>query len=891
MKPLGLNEIREKFLAFFESKEHLRMSSFSLVPQNDPSVLLINAGMTPLKPYFTGAETPPSLRVTTCQKCIRTPDIDRVGLTARHGTYFEMLGNFSFGDYFKKEIIPWAWEFCTEVLEMPADKLYPSVYLEDDEAFEIWEKDIGIPAERITRLGKEDNFWEHGIGPCGPCSEIYFDRGEEYGCGSPDCKVGCDCDRFVEFWNLVFTQFNRDENGEYTPLEKKNIDTGAGLERFACIMQGVDNLFEVDTIRRILDTVCEKANVKYGTDEKTDVAIRVITDHVRSTTMMISDGVLPSNEGRGYVLRRLLRRASRFGRMIGIKDLFLTEIADVVIDLNKEAYPALVDKYAYIMKVIRNEEEAFSRTIEQGSQILSEYISQAKSDHVSVINGEQIFRLHDTYGFPLDLTREIAADAGLSIDEDGFKEAMKKQREMARAATHAKNDTAWGGKQLPEELLKDKSETVFTGYDHLDDTGKILYLLKEDEEGGLQLVTEAFAGDDAVLIMDKTPFYASSGGQVFDLGEIISGDFYAQVLSVEKDSAGKFMHSVKIDKGNVKTGENVQLCVDRKRRLSIARNHTSTHLLQKALRLVLGDHVEQSGSMVSPDRLRFDFTHFQPVTDVEIQQVEEEINRIILEDMPVTTREMTQDEARKLGAMALFGEKYGDTVRVVTVGDESAAYSLEFCGGTHLQHTSQAAQFRLLSETGIASGVRRIEAVTGAAAYAYAINDTNQLSALESELKIPADQLLKKIRSLTAQIKDMEKELSAVQHQAAAGIAKTLTDKKEIINDVAVVVEKVQAEDADELRELADQVRDCLDTGVILLAAENAGKIIFVSMASKKAVEKGIHAGNIIRDAAKAAGGGGGGRPDMAQAGGRDVSKLQEALAAGKEVILSQLNG
>ena len=591
MKPLGLNEIREKYLSFFESKGHLRLPSFSLVPQNDPSILLINAGMTPLKPYFTGAQTPPSLRVTTCQKCIRTPDIERVGHTARHGTYFEMLGNFSFGDYFKKEVIPWAWEFCTEVLEMPADRLYPSVYEDDDEAFAIWRDVVGVPAERIARLGKEDNFWEHGTGPCGPCSEIYFDRGPEHGCGRPDCKVGCDCDRFVEFWNLVFTQFNKEADGSYTPLAKKNIDTGAGLERFACIMQDVDNLFEVDTVRKILDTVCERTHAEYGRDKKTDIAIRVITDHVRSTTMMISDGVLPSNEGRGYVLRRLLRRASRYGRLLGTRDPFLTEIAAVVVDQNKDAYPVLVEKQAYIMTVIRKEEDAFLRTVEQGTEILNGYIAEAKEKGMETLPGEQVFRLHDTYGFPLDLTREIAQDEGLVVDEAGFQAAMKAQRETARAATKAKTGTAWGGKELPAELLHDTSSSEFVGYDTLTADGKVIYLLKEDEEGALQIVPEAFAGDTVVAIFDKTPFYATSGGQVTDQGAAIEDGFHSRVTSVDKDAAGKYLHTLAISEGQVRAGQTVGLRVDANQRLSTARNHPSTHLLQKALRIVLGDHV------------------------------------------------------------------------------------------------------------------------------------------------------------------------------------------------------------------------------------------------------------------------------------------------------------
>ncbi len=889
MKPLGLNEIREKYLSFFEGKEHLRLPSFPLVPLNDPSVLLINAGMTPLKPFFTGAQTPPALRLTTCQKCIRTPDIENVGQTARHGTYFEMLGNFSFGDYFKKEAIPWAWEFCTKVLEMPAERLYPSVYEEDDEAFAIWRDDVGIPEERISRLGKADNFWEHGTGPCGPCSEIYFDRGESYGCGKPDCKVGCDCDRYVEFWNLVFTQFNREEDGTYIPLAKKNIDTGGGLERFACLMQGVDNLFEVDTIRSILDAVCAKAGVQYGKDAKTDVAIRVITDHARSSTMMISDGVLPSNEGRGYVLRRLMRRASRYGRMLGIKSLFLTGIADVVINQNKDAYPALFEKRAYIMTVIQKEEEAFARTVEQGSVILQDMITAENAKNSKLLSGEQVFRLHDTYGFPLDLTREIAADAGLSIDEEGFRAQMKLQKDSARAATKAKTDSAWGGKALPEELLRDTTETRFTGYDSLESKSALLYLLKEDEEGSLQIVPEAFTGDRVIAIFRETPFYATSGGQMTDTGVIHATDGGAEVTGVEKDSSGKFLHAITITSGKIDSGESVTLSVNKQRRLATARNHTSTHILQKALRTVLGDHVEQSGSMVSEDRLRFDFTHFQPLTDGEIAKIEAIINDVILRDLPVTTRVMSQADARASGAMALFGEKYSDEVRVITVGDSANAFSLELCGGTHLSHTSQAAQLRILSETGVASGIRRIEAVTGRAALELALNDNQLLEEACGLLKVGKDQLSRRIKACLAEIKTVEKELASVRSQQTGNAAEALVRDAMIINDVAVVVAEIDADDGDALRSAADQIRDRLPCGVVLLASRKGGKLLFVAMASDAAVKKGIHAGNIIRETAVVAGGGGGGRPDMAQAGGKNTELLPAALEAGKRAIQKQL--
>ncbi len=890
MEPLGLNEIRERYLNFFESKGHLRLPSFSLVPQNDPSILLINAGMTPLKPYFTGAETPPRLRVTTCQKCIRTPDIENVGHTARHGTYFEMLGNFSFGDYFKKEVIPWAWEFLTEVLEMPEDKLYPSVYVEDDEAFDIWNKTVGVPAERITRLGKEDNFWEHGTGPCGPCSEIYFDRGIEKGCGKPDCRPGCECDRFVEIWNLVFTQFNREEDGSYTPLAKKNIDTGGGLERFACVMQGVDNLFEVDTVRRILDTVCDKANVKYGENKQNDVAIRVITDHMRSSTMMISDGVLPSNEGRGYVLRRLMRRAARFGKLLGIKGKFLTDIAEVVIEQNKDAYPELPSKQSYIMTVISKEEEAFLRTVEAGTEILNQMIADAKTGNKSCLTGEEAFKLHDTYGFPLDLTKEIAQDNGLSVDEEGFKACMKEQKERARKATKENvSNTAWGGNELPQELLKDTSSTVFTGYDNLAQEAKLIYLLKADEEGALQMVEEAFAGDTVIAIFDKTCLYATMGGQCNDAGKVYSDSFKADVAAVNKDAAGKYLHTLKITDGTIKASVNVSLETDKAVRLSTARNHTSTHILQKALRTVLGDHVEQSGSFVSADRLRFDFTHFQAMSAAEIETVERIVNEVILEDMPVITRVMNINEARKLGAMALFGEKYGEEVRVVTVGDIDNPYSMEFCGGTHLSHSGQAGQFRIVSESGVASGIRRIEAVTGMACYEMSKADRGLIDSVADTLKVNKNMILSKAEALTSDVKALEKEIKEMKKAQSGDSASEAIKAAKEFGGFKVVAASVDCDDAAALRDMADSIKDKIQSGVVFLAGNSGEKVLFVAMATPDAVKAGIHAGNIIKEAAKVCGGGGGGRPDMAQAGGKDASKINDAIVKAEEVIASQI--
>ena len=887
MEPLGLNEIRERYLSFFESKGHLRLPSFSLVPKNDPSILLINAGMTPLKPYFTGAETPPCKRVTTCQKCIRTPDIENVGHTSRHGTYFEMIGNFSFGDYFKNEVIPWAWEFLTENLEMPAEKLYPSVYEEDDEAFEIWNKVVGVPAERITRLGKADNFWEHGTGPCGPCSEIYFDRGIEKGCGKPDCAPGCECDRFVEIWNLVFSQFDRQEDGSYLELAQKNIDTGGGLERFACVMQGVDNLFEVDTVRRILDTVCEKAGKSYGANAKDDVAIRVITDHMRSSTMMISDGVLPSNSGAGYVLRRLMRRAARFGKLLGINGKFLASIAEVVIEQNKDAYPELVQKYTMIMAVINKEEDDFLRTVEAGTAILNDMIAAAKASGSTVLAGEDAFKLHDTYGFPLDLTKEIAQDSGLTVDEDGFKAAMKVQKETARQATKDNvSNTAWGGNKLPDELLNDKSVTTFEGYEKFETEAKVMYVLKVDEDGALQMASEVFAGDKAIVILDKTTLYATMGGQVCDNGKLTNDSLEAVVTGVEKDTASKYLHSIEVVSGSIKAGDVVKVETDKERRLSTCRNHTSTHILQAALRSVLGDHVEQKGSYVDADRLRFDFTHFSAMTAEEIAKVEDIVNGVILQDMPVVTKVMPIEEARKMGAMALFGEKYGAEVRVVSIGD---GYSIEFCGGTHLTQSSQAGQLRIISEAGVASGVRRIEAVTGKAAYELMKADRATIGDVASTLKVNKDQITKKSESLLADIKALEKELAAIKKAAAGNVADDLVKSATKVGSVDAVIAKVDAADAAELRDMADSIRDKLTSGFVFLAAENGDKVLFIAMASKDAVAAGAHSGNVIREAAKVAGGGGGGRPDMAQAGGKDASKIADALAKAAEVLGSQV--
>ena len=885
MQPLSLNDIREKYLAFFESKGHLRLPSFSLVPKNDPSILLINAGMTPLKPYFTGAQTPPSPRVTTCQKCIRTPDIERVGKTSRHGTFFEMLGNFSFGDYFKMEIIPWAWEFCTKVLEMPEDKLFVTVYLDDDEAWNIWHDVVGLPESKIFRLGKADNFWEHGVGPCGPCSEIYFDRGPDKGCGKPDCQVGCDCDRYVEFWNLVFTQFNREEDGSYTPLAKKNIDTGAGLERFACILQGVDSLFEVDTIRAILNHVCQIAKVEYGRNEKTDIAIRVITDHIRSTVMMVSDGIVPSNEGRGYVLRRLLRRAARFGRMLGIEGSFLHDVAQVVIRESAQAYPELLERREHLTRIIRIEEERFDETIQQGSAILEGYLATARAEGRSWLNGTEVFRLHDTYGFPLDLTREIAAEQGIEIDEDGFRLEMNRQKDMARKALRDKAGSAWSQASLPDGIDRTKA-TPFTGYEKLEDQAKILAILVSGADNEILLAEDAEAGQMVRLITSQTPFYAASGGQTGDIGLITTDNSRLTVQDTTKTPDGIILHSAIVEEGGLSVGDSATLQVDAANRLATARNHTTTHLLHKALRLVLGEHVTQAGSAVSGDRLRFDFNHYQPMTAEEKAQVEQLVNEAILRNMPVETRVMSLDEARATGAMALFDEKYGDAVRVVSVGD----FSRELCGGTHLHQSSEACLFRLLSEGGVAAGVRRIEGVTGQAAWQTVRAQDELIHETASLLKTQTQDLPAKIGQLIDHTRQLEKELEAEHTRQTAEAAGRLACNAEQINGIRLLAAEIIVADADQLREAADRIREQIKPGVVILATRSQDKVALVAMASPEAIKKGIHAGNLVREAARITGGGGGGRPDMAQAGGRDPQKIGEALQAAKNLAKSLLN-
>ncbi len=869
MQKLGLNEIRERYLKFFESKGHLRMSSFSLVPQNDQSLLLVNAGMAPLKPYFTGQEVPPRKRVTTCQKCIRTPDIERVGKTARHGTYFEMLGNFSFGDYFKNEATAWAWEFVTEDMKLPIDRLWVSIYQDDDEAFDIWTKKVGVSANRIVRLGKEDNFWEHGTGPCGPCSEIYFDRGEEAGCGNPDCAVGCDCDRFVEFWNLVFTQFDKDEEGNYNSLPNPNIDTGMGLERLAAIMQGVGSLFEVDTIKNIMQHISKVAKVNYKEDATKDISLRVITDHIRSTTFMISDGILPSNEGRGYVLRRLLRRAARHGKLLGIEKPFLWEVAGTVIKESKEAYPELGEKKAYIEKVIKVEEERFDETIDQGLVILNQYIEELRHAKQEILSGDKAFKLYDTYGFPIDLTKEILMEQGIGLDEEGFNKEMEMQRERARAARQDAGSEAWGTENIYSKM--DASiTTMFIGYGTYEDSAIIRGIVKDDVEVGT-----ALQGDHITIILDKTPFYGESGGQVGDTGLIENEDVKIEVENCKKLKDGKILHIGKVISGAVSNGDIVKAVVNMDRRIAITRNHSATHLLHKALKNVLGDHVNQAGSLVQPDKLRFDFSHFSAMTKEEIEQVEKEVNQYVLSSLPIDINEMSIDEARKMGATALFGEKYGDVVRVVKMGD----YSVELCGGCHLDTTSQAGVFKIVSEGGVAAGVRRIEAVTGVAALEYFGNKEKALDEVSAVLKTTSTDLVKKAEALVNELKNSHREIESLRSKLAQGSVDDILSNAVDINGITVVTARMDSLDMDGLRNMGDTVRDQLDCGVVVLATAFGGKVNFIAMATKTAVAKGIHAGNIVREVAKVASGGGGGRPDMAQAGGKDASKIDEALS------------
>ena len=871
MEWTGLNELREKFLSFFESKGHLRLDSFPLIPKDDKSLLLINSGMAPMKKYFTGEVTPPRKRVTTCQKCIRTPDIERVGITARHGTYFEMLGNFSFGDYFKHEATAWAWEFCTKVLELPVDKLWVTIYQDDDEAFDIWTKEVGVAPERIVRMGKEDNFWEHGSGPCGPCSEIYFDRGEKYGCGSPNCGVGCECDRYVEFWNLVFTQFENDGNNNYTPLEHPNIDTGMGLERLACIMQGVDNLFLVDTVQNIMKHISRIAGIQYGEGEKSDVSLRVITDHIRSTTFMIGDGVLPSNEGRGYVLRRLLRRAARHGRLLGINKPFLAEVCDTVIEENKNAYPELVEKRDYIKKLISVEEESFAKTIDQGMQMLNTLMDTADMD---MISGEDAFRLNDTYGFPLDLTKEILAERGMKVDEEEFKRLLKEQRDRARAARKNAGADAWLSDQADLEGIE---PTEFLGYQQLDTPAVVKAIIKDG-----QRVDHATAGDEVVLVLDRTTFYAESGGQVGDVGVIGSADTAVDVLNTTKNHNGIFLHQAKVKAGMISCGEHVSIQVDSVRRRSIMRNHTAAHLLQAALRSVLGTHVEQAGQLVNGAHVRFDFTHFSALTPEEITKVENLVNQKILFSIPVVTRKMPIEEAKKLGAMALFGEKYGDVVRVVSVGD----FSIEFCGGTHVDNTAKLGLFKIISESSVASGVRRIEAVTGIGMINLVKEMQKTIQEASSALKLGnSNDLVHRCNQLTADLKEKDRVIEQLRAKLAAGQVNQLFAQAKTVQGVRVLASSFPGTTPDALRSMCDKVREQAPDCVAVLAAVNGEKVTFAATAGKEAQAKGAHAGNLVRAVAKIAGGNGGGKPDMAMAGGKDPSMVEKALEAVETII------
>ncbi len=879
MQKYGVNELRRMFLEFFESKGHLAMKSFSLVPHNDKSLLLINSGMAPLKPYFTGQEIPPCKRVTTCQKCIRTGDIENVGKTARHGTFFEMLGNFSFGDYFKKESIAWTWEFLTEVVGLDPDRLYPSVYLEDDEAWEIWNKDIGIPADRIFRFGKEDNFWEHGSGPCGPCSEVYYDRGEEYGCGKPDCTVGCDCDRYMEIWNNVFTQFDNDGNNHYTELEQKNIDTGMGLERLACIVQGVDSMFDVDTIKALREHVSTLAGAEYGKSYDTDVSIRVITDHIRSVTFMISDGIMPSNEGRGYVLRRLLRRACRHGRLLNIEGEFLTKLAQTVIEGSKDGYPELDEKKEFIFKVIAKEEEQFNKTIDQGLSILAEMEEELEKKGEKTLGGDQAFKLYDTYGFPLDLTREILEEKGISVDEEGFQAAMKVQRETARAAREVTN--YMGADVTVYESIDPSVTSTFVGYDHLSWKSPVTVLTTETE------LEEALSeGQKGTIFVEETPFYATSGGQEADQGVIRTAEGEFQVEDVVKLLGGKIGHVGVVTKGMLKVGDEAELIVDQEKRSLSANNHSATHLLHKALRMVLGTHVEQAGSSVNEDRLRFDFTHFSALTPEEIKKVEEIVNEQIQKNLTVKVENMPIEEARKTGAAALFGEKYGDIVRVVSMGD----FSIEFCGGTHVSNTGVITAFKIISETGVAAGVRRIEALTAKGLMNYYSELEEKLHRAAKLLKASPDKLEEKITHVLAENKELRAEVESLKSKLAKDAMGDVTDQITEVKGLSLLAARIEGVDMNGLRELGDQMKEKLGEGVIVLASAVDGKVSLMAMATEGAVKQGAHAGNLIKGIASLVGGGGGGRPNMAQAGGKNPAGIDDAIGKVKEVLEAQLS-
>ena len=878
MKQYGVNELRKMFLEFFESKDHLAMKSFSLVPVNDNSLLLINSGMAPLKPYFTGAEIPPRRRVTTCQKCIRTGDIENVGKTARHGTFFEMLGNFSFGDYFKREAISWSWEFLTEVVGLDPNRLYPSVYLEDDEAFDIWNKEIGIAPERIFRFGKADNFWEHGAGPCGPCSEIYYDRGEKYGCGKPDCTVGCECDRFIEVWNNVFTQFDNDGHNNYTELVQKNIDTGMGLERLATVVQDVDSIFDVDTIRSLRDKVCEIAKCEYHKDADKDVSIRLITDHIRSSTFMISDGIMPTNEGRGYVLRRLIRRAARHGRLLGVEGKFLADLSAVVIEGSKDGYPELEEKKEFIFKVLTQEEDQFNKTIDTGLKILGEMEEALAAEGKKTLAGADAFKLYDTYGFPLDLTKEILEEKGFDVDEAGFKAYMEEQRVQARNARKTTN--YMGADATVYDDIDAAITTEFVGYDKLTADSKVTVLTTETA-----IVEAITAGENATVFVEETPFYATMGGQEGDKGIITVGDAEFVVSETIKLRGGKVGHVGKLTKGMIKVGDVVTLSVCADGRNATCKNHSATHLLQKALKTVLGNHVEQKGSLVAPDRLRFDFAHFQAMTAEEMAKVEELVNKEIQAALPVVTEVMNIEEAKKTGAMALFGEKYAEDVRVVSMGD----FSKELCGGTHVANTSIIGSFKLVSEAGVAAGVRRIEALTGEGVFAYYKEIESKLAEIAKLVKGTPATAVEKVEHLLAEVKALQSENESLKSKAAKDALGDVMNQVVEVNGMKVLATKVDGVDMNGLRELGDQLKEKIGEGIVVIASNVDGKVNLMATATDAAMKAGAHAGNLIKEIAKLVGGGGGGRPNMAQAGGKNPAGIDDAIAKAKEVAVAQL--
>lgn len=880
MKAYGVNELRKMFLEFFESKGHLAMKSFSLVPHNDNSLLLINSGMAPLKPYFTGQEIPPRKRVTTCQKCIRTGDIENIGKTARHGTFFEMLGNFSFGDYFKHEAIAWTWEFLTETVGLEADRLYPSVYLEDDEAFAIWNQEIGIAPERIFRFGKEDNFWEHGSGPCGPCSEVYYDRGEKYGCGRPDCTVGCECDRYIEIWNNVFTQFDNDGKGHYTELEQKNIDTGMGLERLATVVQDVESIFDVDTIRALRNRVCEMAGREYQKEYKWDVSIRIVTDHIRSATFMISDGIMPSNEGRGYVLRRIIRRAARHGRLLGIEGEFLSELSRTVIEGSRDGYPELEEKKEFIFNVLTQEEAKFNKTIDQGLNILAELEENLSKEGKTKLAGEEAFKLYDTYGFPLDLTMEILEEKGLAVDEEGFRACMEEQKVKARSARKATN--YMGADVTVYESIDPSITTEFVGYDRLVHDSVITVLTSETE------LTDALTdGETGTVIVEETPFYATMGGQNADTGIICFGENEFVVEDTIKLLGGKVGHIGRVRKGMFKRGDRVTLSVDAAKRAATCKNHSATHLLQKALRMVLGSHVEQSGSYVDGERLRFDFSHFSAMTAQELARTEQIVNEQIAASLKVETKEMTIEEAKKTGAMALFGEKYGDRVRVVQMGD----FSTELCGGTHVSSTGNITAFKILSESGVASGVRRIEALTGNGVFAYYREVEETLQRAAKAAKATPATLVEKIEHMGSELKNLHSENESLKSQAAKESLGNVMDNVKEVKGVKLLAAKADGVDMNGLRELGDSLKEKLGDGVVVLASVTEGKVNLIAMATEKAMAKGAHAGMLIKGIAGLVGGGGGGRPNMAQAGGKNPAGVEAAVAEAEKVLEAQLSG